>query len=169
MDWRSFLASWQLLKNFGGSWEHWSQLPVRLLRTLALSVRVPRTTCVVFNIGGNKYRLATRILYPSHVELVLDFPLASIKSDEHLAEAQSVMDGLLARDTRDAGEETYLDALSDLVGSYEDEHHAFEPASDAEMLRHLMEARGGVSDAIESRHGVAEVHHFRSAGWKEEV
>ena len=142
MDWRSFLASWQLLKNFGGSWEHWSQLPVRLLRTLALSVRVPRTTCVVFNIGGNKYRLATRILYPSHVELVLDFPLASIKSDEHLAEAQSVMDGLLARDTRDAGEETYLDALSDLVGSYEDEHHAFEPASDAEMLRHLMEARG---------------------------
>ena len=30
------------------------------------------------------------------MELVLDFPLASIKSDEHLAEAQRVMDGLLA-------------------------------------------------------------------------
>ena len=76
------------------------------------------------------------------MDLELDFPLASIKSDEHLAEAQRVMDGLLARGTLDAGEETYLDALSDLVGSYEDENHAIEPASDADMLRHLMEARG---------------------------
>jgi HTH-type transcriptional regulator / antitoxin HigA len=75
------------------------------------------------------------------MELVLDFPLASIKSDEHLAEAQRVMDGLL-HDKLDEGEETYLDALSDLVGSYEDEHHAIEPASDADMLRHLMEAQG---------------------------
>jgi hypothetical protein len=56
----------------------------------------------------------------SYMELVLDFPLASIKSDEHLAEAQRVMDSLLARGTLDTGEETYLDALSDLVGSYED-------------------------------------------------
>jgi HTH-type transcriptional regulator/antitoxin HigA len=36
----------------------------------------------------------------------------------------------------------YLDALSDLVAAYEDEHHAIEPASDADMLRHLMEAKG---------------------------
>ncbi len=36
----------------------------------------------------------------------------------------------------------YLDALSDLVAAYEDEHYAIEPASDADMLRHLMEARG---------------------------
>ncbi len=78
----------------------------------------------------------------SYIELVLDFPLASIKSDEHLAEAQRVMDGLLTRDKFDEGEETYLDALSDLVGSYEDEHHAIEPASDADMLCHLMEAKG---------------------------
>ena len=78
----------------------------------------------------------------SYMELVLDFPLASIKSDEHLAEAQRVMDQLLARDKLDKGEETYLEALSDLVGSYEDDHHAIESASDAEMLRHLMEAKG---------------------------
>ncbi|MBL8816198.1 MAG: helix-turn-helix transcriptional regulator [Planctomyces sp.] len=78
----------------------------------------------------------------SYLELVLDFPLASIKSVEHLAEAQRVIDGLLSRGTLDAGEETYLDALSDLVGSYEDEHHSIEPASDADMLRHLMEAKG---------------------------
>ena len=78
----------------------------------------------------------------SYLERVLAFPLASIRCDEHLAEAQEVMDGLLAKRERDEGEETYLDALSDLVAAYEDAHHAIPPASDAEMLRHLMEARG---------------------------
>src|SRR5438093_7619601 len=78
----------------------------------------------------------------SYLELVTTFPLASIKSDEQLQEAQKVMDQLLARGELDDGEEMYLDALSDLVAAYEDEHHAIEPASDAEMLRHLMEAKG---------------------------
>ena len=80
----------------------------------------------------------------SYLELVLDFLLASIKSDEHLAEAQRVMDRLLARGTLDQGEETYLEALSDLVGVYEDKHHhhLIERASDADMLQHLMEAKG---------------------------
>lgn len=77
----------------------------------------------------------------SYLELVVAFPLASIKSDDHLAEAQRVIDSLLGRGTLNEGAETYLDALSDLVETYEDEHHAIEPASDADMLRHLMEAR----------------------------
>jgi HTH-type transcriptional regulator / antitoxin HigA len=78
----------------------------------------------------------------SYLELVIAFPLASIKSDEHLQEAQNVMDRLLARGDLDDGEEMYLDALSDLVAAYEDEHYPIEPASDAEMLCHLMEAKG---------------------------
>ncbi len=78
----------------------------------------------------------------SYLELVLAFPLASIQSDAHLAEAQRVMDSLLAQQRLDGGAETYLDALSDLVGLYEYEHHAIESATDAEMLRHLMDARG---------------------------
>src|SRR5262249_31704087 len=77
----------------------------------------------------------------SYLELVKTFPLASIKSDEHLQEAQEVMDRLLARGELGDGEEMYLDALSDLVAAYEDEHHPIEPASDAEMLRHLMDAK----------------------------
>jgi transcriptional regulator with XRE-family HTH domain len=32
--------------------------------------------------------------------------------------------------------------LSDLVAAHEDEYYAIEPAADAEMLRHLMEAKG---------------------------
>lgn len=78
----------------------------------------------------------------SYLELVLTFPLASIKSEDHLDEAQKVMDRLLAKGELDDGEEMYLDALSDLVAAHEDEHHAIEPASDADMLRHLLEAKG---------------------------
>ena len=87
-----------------------------------------------------QFRLKGKIR-DSYLERVMDFPLASIKSDVHLAEAQRVMDRLLRRVTLDEGELTYLDALSDLVGSYEDEHHAITPASDADMLRHLMAAK----------------------------
>ena len=35
-----------------------------------------------------------------------------------------------------------FDTLSDLVAAYEDENFAIEPASGAEMLRHLMDAKG---------------------------
>jgi HTH-type transcriptional regulator / antitoxin HigA len=77
----------------------------------------------------------------SYLELIQDFPLASIKSEQHLAEAQQIMDSLLARGKLDEGEETYLDALSDLVGAYEDDHYSIEPASDADMLRHLLDAK----------------------------
>jgi len=35
-----------------------------------------------------------------------------------------------------------LDALSDPVACDEDAHHPIEPASDSDMLRHLMEAEG---------------------------
>lgn len=86
----------------------------------------------------------------SYLELVQDFPLASIKSGQHLKEAQRVMDSLLAQGKLDEGADTYLDALSDLVGTYEDEHEPIEPASDAQMLRHLMESKG-VSQAQLSR------------------
>jgi HTH-type transcriptional regulator/antitoxin HigA len=78
----------------------------------------------------------------AYLELVLDFPLASIKSERHLVEAQRVIDRLLARGRLNEGEETYLDALSDLVAAYEDEHHPIEPASDADLLRHFMDAKG---------------------------
>ena len=78
----------------------------------------------------------------AYLELVLAFPLASLQSDEHFAAAQEVMDRLLAKGELEDGEEMYLDALSDLVGAYEDEHYSIVPASDADMLRHLIEAKG---------------------------
>lgn len=77
-----------------------------------------------------------------YLELVMKFPLTSVHSEEELQAAQKVMDGLLAQGKLSAGQELYLDALSDLVAAYEDEHYRIKPASDAEMLRHLMESRG---------------------------
>jgi HTH-type transcriptional regulator/antitoxin HigA len=56
--------------------------------------------------------------------------------------AQKVLDELLAEPELDDGAATYLDALSHLVAACEDEHHVIEPASDADMLRHLLEAKG---------------------------
>lgn len=91
----------------------------------------------------------------SYLELVMAFPLASIQSEAHLAEAQTAMDRLLARGKLDHGEETYLDALSDLVATYEDAHHAIGPASDADMLRHLLDARGITQAELSRETGLA--------------
>jgi HTH-type transcriptional regulator/antitoxin HigA len=68
--------------------------------------------------------------------------LTAISSHEHLAAAQRVIDRLLAKEQLDAGEASYLAALADLVGSYEDEHFPIEAASDADMLRHFLDAKG---------------------------
>jgi HTH-type transcriptional regulator/antitoxin HigA len=91
----------------------------------------------------------------SYLELVLVFPLSSIRSEEHLDEAQKVMDRLLTKGDLDDGEETYLDALSDLVAVYEDRHHTIEPASDADMLRHLLEAKGISQGQLAHQAGIA--------------
>jgi HTH-type transcriptional regulator / antitoxin HigA len=91
----------------------------------------------------------------SYLELVQDLPLATIKSERHLEQAQEMMDRLLARATMDHGEETYLDVLSDLAAAYEDEHHSIEPASDADMLRHLMDLRGMTQAELHKATGIA--------------
>jgi HTH-type transcriptional regulator / antitoxin HigA len=98
----------------------------------------------------------------SYLDLVIAFPLASINSDQQLAAAQAVMDRLLAQGKLNAGEVLYLDALSDLVASYEDRHHAIDPSSDADMLRHLIKAKGVTQadlsrDAGISKSSVSEV------------
>jgi len=78
----------------------------------------------------------------SYLELVLNFPLASIKSKAHFTQAQKTLDRLIAKGKLDEGEELYLDALTDLVATYEDAHYPIEPASDADTLRHFLEAKG---------------------------
>lgn len=78
----------------------------------------------------------------AYLDLIMQFPLTSIQSEEDLEAAQEVIDRVLAKGKLLSGELMYLDALSDLVETYEDKHYVIEPASDAEMLRHLMDAKG---------------------------
>lgn len=78
----------------------------------------------------------------SYLELVLSFPLTSIKTQTHCNHAQKVIDELIARGKLDEGEELYLDALTDLIGAWEDVHCPIEPASDADLLRHFLDAKG---------------------------
>lgn len=77
-----------------------------------------------------------------YLDLIMKFPLTSIRSNDDLEAAQKVMDRLLTKGDVSSGEELYLDALSDLIAAYEDDHYAIPSASDADMLRHLMEAKG---------------------------
>ena len=105
------------------------------------------TTKTKFNLKG-KCR-------DRYLELVLAFPLASIKSEKHFEAAQEVMDRLLAQGEIEDGEEMYLDALSDLVATYEDQHYPIAPASDAAMLHHLMEAKGVTQAQLSRETGIA--------------
>jgi HTH-type transcriptional regulator/antitoxin HigA len=90
-----------------------------------------------------------------YLDLVMKFPLTSLKSEEQFQAAQAVLDELLAKAKLNAGEEMYLDALSDLVAAYEDAHYPIAPASDADMLRHLMEAKGVTQADVHRDTGLA--------------
>jgi HTH-type transcriptional regulator / antitoxin HigA len=90
-----------------------------------------------------------------YLELVLKFPLASLRSEKQFQNAQSVIDQLLVKGKLSVGEDMYLDALSDLVASYEDVHYPIEPASDADMLRHLMDAKGVTQAELHRHTGLA--------------
>jgi len=91
----------------------------------------------------------------SYIELILEFPLTSIKSAKQLDLAQTMIDHLLFKGNLDTGEELYLEALSDLIASYEDVHYSIDPASDADMLRHLMEARAVTQAELHRQTGIS--------------
>ncbi|WP_442484374.1 helix-turn-helix domain-containing protein [Aeoliella sp. SH292] len=91
----------------------------------------------------------------SYLNCILEFPLTTIVSDAHLAAAQKVIDRLLAARKLDRGQEAYLDALSNLTASYEDEHVQIGPASDADMLRHLLDAKGVTQAELHRETGIS--------------
>jgi HTH-type transcriptional regulator / antitoxin HigA len=77
----------------------------------------------------------------TYFALVKRYPLTSIRNERELDGAQKVVDALLREDL-DEGGLTYLDALSDLVIVYEQEHHAVAPLPPHELLAHMLEERG---------------------------
>jgi HTH-type transcriptional regulator / antitoxin HigA len=85
-----------------------------------------------------------------------DSPLRPIRSEKDLQRAISVINSLIDRDALSPDEEDYLDVLGDLVKKYETEHHPQPPVSDAEMLRHRIEARGTTQAQVAAATGIAE-------------
>ncbi len=85
----------------------------------------------------------------SYLALVKRHPLMSIKSEPALDAAQAVIDELLRQDL-DVGRQVYLDALSDLVILYEQEHHAVAPLPPHTLLAQMLEERG-MSQAVLAR------------------
>ncbi len=77
----------------------------------------------------------------SYLALIRAFPLARIRDDAHLAEAQAVIDTLSARGL-DRGSQAYLDALVDLCDLYEDRNIEFRKVPPKDLLRELIEERG---------------------------
>jgi len=91
----------------------------------------------------------------TYLRLIQELPLVSIASEEHLDAAQEMIDRLTDKKKLDGGEQAYLDALCDLVVVYEDQHHTIPDASDADLLRHLMEAKGVTQIQIHKDTGLA--------------
>jgi len=90
-----------------------------------------------------------------YLELVRTFPLRPIRSEAELDRATAIIHALLDRDDLDPAEDDYLDILGDLVERYEDVHHPIAPASDADMLRFLLDQKSVTQLAVAKETGIA--------------
>ena len=97
-----------------------------------------------------------RRLPDDYFELVDQFPLIRIDTPKKLADAIRVIDRLLARQKLGKGEHVYLDALTDLVENYENEHERIPDVSDVETLRFLMESNGFSQPKLALESGVSQ-------------
>lgn len=108
----------------------------------------------------NRDTTSTRAVYGKredrYLELVRRFPLRPLRTDADLDAAVAVVDSLIDQDELSAPEQDYLDVLSDLVETYEDETIPIKPVGDADMLRLLIEAKGVTQAQAAKEAGIAE-------------
>jgi HTH-type transcriptional regulator/antitoxin HigA len=100
-------------------------------------------------------RTTPRTAPDTYFEQIKRFPLAHIRDDHHLKGALKVIE-LLLREDLDAGEQMYLDALTDLVETYEAEHYPMPDAPEADVLRELMAANRLSQPALAKVVGIAQ-------------
>lgn len=91
----------------------------------------------------------------SYFELVKRFPLTHVRSLRHLGQAIALVDELLQK-RLDRGAQEYLDALSDLIATYEDEHAPIPDASESDVLRELMRSSGHKQMALSKAVGISQ-------------
>lgn len=80
-----------------------------------------------------------KVVANTYLERIKEYPLISIRDDEHLSEARKVLDRLVMADL-DEGSQDYLDTLTDLVEKYENENVSIPDAPAQDVLRLLMES-----------------------------
>ena len=91
-----------------------------------------------------------------YLELVRRVPLRPIRSDDELDRAIGMVDELIDRDNLVGDERDYLEVLSDLIERYETEAQPMPPASDAEVVTHVIEAKGVSQAEVARETGIAE-------------
>src|SRR4051812_23581679 len=96
-----------------------------------------------------------RTLPPTYFALVKRFPLTHIRDEPQLNAALGVISELLRQDLDPGGAE-YLDALTDLVETYEAEHVSIPDASEADVLRELIRSSGLSQPTLAKRVGIAQ-------------
>jgi HTH-type transcriptional regulator/antitoxin HigA len=82
--------------------------------------------------------------------------LTVIADDKHLDRAVALIDELLDRPVRDYGEQSYLDALTTLVESYENEHVQMPDVGGVAVLRNLMTDNSITQAELSRETGIAE-------------
>jgi HTH-type transcriptional regulator/antitoxin HigA len=90
-----------------------------------------------------------------YLDLVRRFRLVPIRDDAHLEEALAMIDRLLGMDL-DGEAQGYLDVLTDLVEAYEDEHVSMPRASEADVLRLLMQSNKISQSKLSKQLGIAQ-------------
>jgi HTH-type transcriptional regulator / antitoxin HigA len=91
-----------------------------------------------------------------YMQLVRTFPLRPIRTDAGLDRAIAVVDSLIDRADLDAGEEDYLDVLSDLIHKYEAERDPVAHVTEADVLRFLLETNEMAQAELARKSGIAE-------------
>jgi HTH-type transcriptional regulator / antitoxin HigA len=91
-----------------------------------------------------------------YFDLVHAFPLRPIRTDAELDQAIAMIDSLIDREPLEPDEQDYLDVLADQVEKYESERHPLPSVSEADMLRHLIEARDITQLKLATDTGIAE-------------
>lgn len=90
-----------------------------------------------------------------YLELVRQFPLRPIHSEEEYERGLEMIETLLSQDQRTPDEDDYIAVLSSLVEAYEDRDALSRGVSEADVLRHLIEARGVSQSQVAADTGIA--------------
>jgi HTH-type transcriptional regulator/antitoxin HigA len=91
----------------------------------------------------------------TYLKLIRRFRLTSIRTEAELDRATEVLHGLLRQDL-DAEGRQYLDALTDLIESYEAKAHPIPDAPEADVLRLLMESGGHSQVSLARASGISQ-------------